>query len=1832
MQSEARRQAQGQNRPLSWPAAALGAHAVAAVLLQLEMVRDLQWIVQVSQIALVVVMAIGMRGVSRPVAARLWGDYRGVIAAAALLILLVSGWSVTQWLDRTADQRSRRRILTQVTGIAGTISPEQVKALSFTADDKSNPSFRRLRQQMIAFGEGIRQRCIYSIALRDSRIVFGPENIPEQDKLASPPGTVYERPTPANWEILRTGHPYSEGPYTDEYGTFVSAFAPVYDARTGQVLMAVGLDVLANDWRREIASHRLVAIAFTLMLALIVLLAMIQPSSLLRSQPSVRWLPTGALIVAGAIGLVLTAGGALLARYVEADGRRLTFEQVAEGLARDVIEVLEGMRDRDLAGLARFFEASRDVTSREFALYAGPMAKGGAVQAFEWVPQVLAAEKEQAEALVRSEGQMQFTIFQRDAAGNAVPAVGREVYYPVVYVQPLSGNERALGFDLGSESLRRAAIEESLSTGLPTATAPLVLVQDPTKQQSTLLLCPVFAPASLTTAAAQDQTRTIRGLVLAVMRLQSTLNEALAQADPDELMGSVELLQLRSGASPQWLASWPEQLNGEHAAAVLAQAGNGSGLSTVYPLFVFGQTYGIVVHPGPAFLVAYPARAGWLAVVVGLMLTSGAMGLVGVIGYRRAILQHEVETNATALTATRKSRESALREEARVKALLRLSQMTHLTQDQIVEYASEAATRITASEVGYIAFVNEDETVLTTIHWSRTALEQCAISDRPLSYAVTDTGLWGEAVRQRRPIITNDYQAPNAQKKGTPPGHLPIQRHMNVPVFDGGRIVLIAGVGNKAADYTSEDVTQLTLLMDGMWKIICRRQAEESLRDSEERHRILFESSRDAIMVIAPPDPHFVSGNRAALELFGAQDHSQLVARDPADFSPPHQADGQPSAVKAERMIETAMREGSHHFEWTHRRLDGRDFDATVSLTRMSIDGRSVLQATVRDITEQKRAAATLQLQSSALQAAANAIVITDLAGNITWVNSAFTQLTGYPFEEVAGRNPRLAKSGMHDESFYRGLWDTIVAGQVWHGEITNRRKDGTLYTEDMTITPVLDEASKISHFIAIKQDITNRKRAAQELAMKTTLLEAQAETSPDGILAVDDRGMVILSNRRFGELWDLPTELLQQGRDAEMLANSLSKVKDPDAFVAKVREIYASADRKTRDEIEFKNGQLLERHSSPLTDAAGTHHGRIWYFRDITERKRVEQALKESLEDVSKLSMQQQLLLTHGNDIVYRQDAQGMFTYLSPSVERVTGHTPAEWTKHYTELLTDSPMNRAVVENTERALQTGEQSASYQAEVFHKDGRRIVLEVSETPYFEDGRIGGIIGVARDVTARKEAEQALTERARHQLEVNRLQEDLLGPGELADKLTKITALGVRVFELDFCRIWITRPGDLCRSGCVHAGALDESHLCRNRERCLHLMASSGRYTHIDGKAHRRIPFGSYKIGLLASGQSHAVVSNDVANDPAILDHEWAKELGLVAFAGYQLRPPGGQTMGVMAMFARQAITPEKNAMLENLANVASQVIQSAAAEEEQRSLQRQLTQAQRLESVGQLAAGIAHEINTPTQFVSDNTRFLQNAFPKFQDLLTRYRRLLDACRRGPIPLTILDEVEAAAGQARLDYLMEQVPEAIADSLEGLERVTKIVHAMKDFAHPGQQSMSAADLNNAIQSTVTVTRNEWKYVADLKLELDPELPQVPCMLAEFNQVILNIVVNAAHAIADAVGEGGQEKGTITICTRRVAGEVEIRISDTGTGIPEQCRDRIFDPFFTTKEPGKGTGQGLMIARRVIVEKHHGTLDFETETGRGTTFIIRLPIEPGPTDAAGRTEDDDASAAN
>ena len=277
----------------------------------------------------------------------------------------------------------------------------------------------------------------------------------------------------------------------------------------------------------------------------------------------------------------------------------------------------------------------------------------------------------------------------------------------------------------------------------------------------------------------------------------------------------------------------------------------------------------------------------------------------------------------------------------------------------------------------------------------------------------------------------------------------------------------------------------------------------------------------------------------------------------------------------------------------------------------------------------------------------------------------------------------------------------------------------------------------------------------------------------------------------------------------------------------------------------------------------------------------------------------------------------------------------------------------------------------------------------------------------------------------------------------------------------------------------------------------------------------------------------------------------------------------------------------------------------------ERELERRLLQSQKLESIGQLAAGIAHEINTPTQYVSDNVNFLDESFTAINGILSQHVTLLDALRNGQPDSDTVQQYRNDIEAADLEFLLEEIPLSISQSAEGLSRITKIVLAMKEFSHPGRDEKVPADINKAIRNTVQVCANEWKYVADVEFDLEEGLPQVPCYIGELNQVFLNLIVNSAHAI-EVLNSGTDSKGIIRIETKADLSEAVIVIGDTGCGISAEIIDRVFDPFFTTKEVGKGTGHGLSMVYTTIVEMHSGNIDIESSPGNGAIFTIRLPL--------------------
>ena len=389
----------------------------------------------------------------------------------------------------------------------------------------------------------------------------------------------------------------------------------------------------------------------------------------------------------------------------------------------------------------------------------------------------------------------------------------------------------------------------------------------------------------------------------------------------------------------------------------------------------------------------------------------------------------------------------------------------------------------------------------------------------------------------------------------------------------------------------------------------------------------------------------------------------------------------------------------------------------------------------------------------------------------------------------------------------------------------------------------------------------------------------------------------------------------------------------------------------------------------------------------------------------------------------------------------------------------------------------------------------------------------------------------------------------------------------------------------------------------------------------------------YEVDVAEDGAAGLTACEAIRYDAVIIDQTMPEMSGLDVIRAMADRGPlpptimvtgtGNEQIAVEAMKlgVSDYLTKDLEGGFVNvLPLVVGRAIEQRRMLREKQRMEKELARVQRLESIGKLAAGLAHEINTPTQYIGDNTRFLQDAFKDISGLLDAFDRLLQAARNDSDSEDMIKEIEAELRNADMGYLNREIPLAIGQSLEGVDYVANIVDAMKEFSHPANGEKRPIDLNHAILGAMTLCCGEWKHQAELVTNFDTELPLVCCLPTDINRLVVNLVVNAVHAIADAVRDDDERKGTITIRTKYDDPWVEIRVEDNGTGISDKIRSRVFDLFFTTKEVGRGSGQGLAIVHNIVVDKHGGTIDFQTKEGEGTTVIVRLPIDGCPTPSA------------
>ena len=581
-------------------------------------------------------------------------------------------------------------------------------------------------------------------------------------------------------------------------------------------------------------------------------------------------------------------------------------------------------------------------------------------------------------------------------------------------------------------------------------------------------------------------------------------------------------------------------------------------------------------------------------------------------------------------------------------------------------------------------------------------------------------------------------------------------------------------------------------------------------------------------------------------------------------------------------------------------------------------------------------------------------------------------------------------------------------------------------------------------------------------------------------------------------------------------------------------------------------------------------------------------------------------------------------------------------------------PIHEGTLPGMQPANRFGAAGKTSEMDAVHKNGNRFPVEISISEWETDqGRFS--TAILRDISDRKQAELALRdekERYRslydnvpvglyrttpdgHILLANTFLVNMLGYNSFEDLAQHNIGQDFRrrleqkewiqgyeesITRKDGFELYVRESGRLIRDSYgqplyyegtiediteIHATEQQNRRLVATVEQASEAMAlsdSDGRVLYFNPAFQKM-----FQIDTKRSSNEYIYALTGLTLQPS----EWqailrAARSGRVWKGDIHTHQPDGISLEIK-MIISPVSSPEMG-KITGLGFVMSDVTQEKVAEIQSR-------QSQKMQAIGHLAAGIAHEINTPTQFIGNNLQFLQDGFQSILTLVSSCQQSLNLVPSSPEVTQAIERIHAIESEIDFEFLTSELPAAIDGSIKGIERISKIVSAMKEFSHPGNHEKVFTDLNHAIENTLVVTRNEWKYNSEIVTALDPDLPQIPCLVDEFNQVILNLITNAVDAIREAQAKNPPGmKGMIRISTTLEEPWVCVRISDNGTGIPEAIKERIFDPFFTTKEVGKGTGQGLSISYDVVVNKHGGTITFETESGTGTTFIIRIPAHP------------------
>jgi PAS domain S-box-containing protein len=1103
---------------------------------------------------------------------------------------------------------------------------------------------------------------------------------------------------------------------------------------------------------------------------------------------------------------------------------------------------------------------------------------------------------------------------------------------------------------------------------------------------------------------------------------------------------------------------------------------------------------------------------------------------------------------------------------------------------------------------------------------------------KSISWSDADTNILptGTAVRTNRPCIAQnilqDARYASLREHAKKYGYSSI---IALPIKTGWNTIGVISLYSEESDaFEQSEVDLLTKLVNnlsfGIETLRTReyqQNLEKKLRRSEERYKLAQQSAHIGSW------EWDVQSN----EMHWSDEMYILFEKTPTDFTPTYTS-LMKCILSEDRFLTASAFDDSldteKPFDIEFRIKDTRGnikwINAKGNALCKAANHTSMVSGTMQDITQRK------QVEEALLQSTRNYRLISEYTSDVIWVMDANTErfayispsakkLLGFTSDEML----QLPLVDVLTPDSYKKIKAILVTSNpnYAHGkpapsvilELDQIRRNKSVVPTEVTITQIIDEKGTFQ-VIAISRDISKRKKAEEGLREERNLFQILMDNIPDGIYFKNKKSRFIRINQALARVLRIidPMQAIGKTDFNFFSAEHAQQAFDDEQEIIKTGQPLINIEEKETwadgSERWVSTSKLL------LRNSAGEIIGTFGISHDMTNRKLTEISLQQrikELETVYQVSNQirtaetvQQLLEILLKETLKTINAVdgGIFLY-DPSTNRLILSTTFGWFNQLAglTLAPDEGVNGHVFSTRKPyitfemhddqyvALKVKDLIPTHQIGGFFpidsNEGTIGVLDVYvPSPRKLSENDQRLLAIISQMAGNAIMHSRLTEKIKQsnldlQEEINQrivFQSLLAAEKELLSTTLMSIGEGVIITDKDGMIVLLNRSAEMI------TGLDIQDPIDKPVDQVFQLVDPIS-----DNLIPEQIQYGHH-IDIFQVLQLKQKT------------YRFLKRTGekiLLAVSISPLKSPEGEMMGYVIVF--QDIT-------------------------EKQKVEAQTALSQKMEAIGQLAAGIAHEINTPIQYIGDNLIFLKKTIDKFSEIIELCQGSKNKAGQ-VINEENIAHLQEAARQSKLQHYISESPGAVQEALDGVERVRKIVLAMREFSHPSEKDKKLSDLNHGIETTVVISRNEWKYSASLETDLDPDLPLINCQIDEINQVILNMIINAVQAIQEKLPPGSEQKGKITITTRKGEKCVIIKITDTGNGIPVEIRQRIFDPFFTTKGIGKGTGQGLSLAHQIIVQKHHGKIDVDSIVGEGTTFTIEIPISTG-----GNNQDDEKKA--